>query len=50
MAEKKTTKKKNKAPWCIYNGKEYTILEQNETMMKLTDGIIHFLVNKDATE
>ena len=44
------TKKKNKAPWCIYNGKEYAILDQNETMMKLTDGIIHFWVNKDATE
>lgn len=47
MAEKKTTKKKNKAPWCIYNGKEYTILEEQDNKVKLTDGIIHFWAKKE---
>lgn len=36
MAEKKKK--------VTYNGKKYEVLEQNETMTKLTDGTIHFWV------
>lgn len=39
---KKTTPKKEKPGTATYKGQKFTVLEKNEQMAKLTDGLIHF--------
>lgn len=46
MATKKTTKKTK----VTYKGQKYTVLEEQDGKLKLTDGIIHFWVKKDNVE
>ena len=46
MAEKKKDQKKPTKH--TYNGKTYKIMEESETMLKLTDGKIHFWIKKDV--
>ena len=51
MATKKTTKKAEpKKQTAIYKGQKYTVLEQNEHRICLTDGTIHFWVKADCVE
>ena len=50
MAEKKTTKKTTKKNIAVYNGQKYTILEEANDRIKLTDGTIHFWVKADKVE
>ena len=47
MAEKKTTKKTNKV---TYKDKKFTVMEEVNGRLKLTDGIIHFWVKADKVE
>lgn len=53
MAEKKTTKKSTKTKKTnvvTYKGQKYTLLEEGNGKVKLTDGTIHFWVKaKDVT-
>ena len=48
MAEKKTTKKTTKK--VTYRDKKFTIMEEVNGRLKLTDGIIHFWVKADKVE
>lgn len=50
MAEKKTTKKTTKKNTAVYNGQKYTILDEAEGKLMLTDGSIHFWVKADKVE
>lgn len=47
MAEKKTTKKTKKV---TYRDKKFTVMEEVNGRLKLTDGIIHFWVKADKVE
>lgn len=47
MAEKKTTKKTKKV---TYKDKKFTVMEEVNGRLKLTDGIIHFWVRADKVE
>lgn len=47
MAEKKTTKKTKKV---TYKDKKFTVMEEVNGRLKLTDGIIHFWVKADKVE
>lgn len=47
MAEKKTTKKTKKV---TYKDKKFTVMEEANGRLKLTDGIIHFWVKADKVE
>ena len=47
MAEKKTTKKTKKA---TYKDKKFTVMEEVNGRLKLTDGVIHFWVKADKVE
>lgn len=47
MAEKKTTKKTKKV---TYRDKKFTVMEEANGRLKLTDGIIHFWVKADKVE
>lgn len=47
MAEKKTTKKTKKV---TYKNKKFTVMEEVNGRLKLTDGIIHFWVKADKVE
>ena len=49
MATKKTTKK-TEEPKALYKGNLYTILEQNDRQVKITDGLIHFWVKIEDVE
>lgn len=46
MATKKTTKKTK----VTYKGQKYTVMEEQDGRLKLTDGIIHFWVRKESVE
>lgn len=48
MAEKKTTKKTSKK--VTYRDKKFTVMEEVNGRLKLTDGIIHFWVKADKVE
>lgn len=48
MAEKKTTKKTTKK--VTYRDKKFTVMEEVNGRLKLTDGIIHFWVKADKVE
>lgn len=48
MAEKKTTKKTTKK--VTYRDKKFTVMEETNGRLKLTDGIIHFWVKADKVE
>lgn len=48
MAEKKTTKKTTKK--VTYRDKKFTVMEEANGRLKLTDGIIHFWVKADKVE
>lgn len=48
MAEKKTTKKTSKK--VTYKNKKFTVMEEANGRLKLTDGIIHFWVKADKVE
>ena len=47
MAEKKTKRTSKKV---TYKGKKFTIMEEVNGRLKLTDGIIHFWVKADKVE
>lgn len=47
MAEKKTTKKTKKV---TYRDKKFTVMEEVNGRLKLTDGTIHFWVKADKVE
>ena len=47
MAEKKTTKKTKKV---TYKDKKFTVMEEVNGRLKLTDGVIHFWVKADKVE
>lgn len=46
MATKKTTKKTK----VTYKGQKYSVMEETDTKLKLTDGTIHFWVRKESVE
>ena len=46
--EKKTTKKTTKK--VTYRDKKFTVMEEANGRLKLTDGIIHFWVKADKVE
>ena len=48
MAEKKTTKKTTKK--VTYRDKKFTVMEEVNGRLKLTDGIIHFWVKAEKVE
>ena len=48
MAEKKTTKKTTKK--VTYRDKKFTMMEEANGRLKLTDGTIHFWVKADKVE
>lgn len=50
MAEKKTAKKTTKKNTATYNGQKYTVLDEANGKIKLTDGVIHFWVKADKVE
>ena len=45
-AKKETKKSKN----VTYKQQKYTVLEEQDGKLKLTDGIIHFWVRKESVE
>lgn len=50
MAAKKETKKTKKTNTATYKNQKYTILEEANGKVKLTDGTIHFWVRADSIE
>lgn len=44
------TKKKTEEPKALYRGNLYTVLEQNDKQVKITDGLIHFWVKATDVE